>query len=403
MADSAFIGKPEPKDFGGLKRTELDKVAVAFGVTIKRGDKKREVQRLIIEHCIENYDWDPDVLDAYPDLDAHIKAQKEERDFQREERDFQREKMNFERISQAAAKAEADEAESRAKAARDEAEKQRVHEKGLIDLKDQARRKASADAPFDPCRYIRMVPQFSEKDIDKYFDHFEKIAISMEWKKNQWTLLLQTVLRGKAQEIYSALPAVDIADYDLVKRAILKAYELVPEAYRLQFRDTMKTDKETHVEFAHQKQVAFDRWCSSKKVEKSFEDLRQMILIEEFKNSLPNNVRIYLEENKVSTLEQAAICADDYTIVHKKHQQSDKARFQGNRKSFGGANKGENSSPKSPEEKRFEIPAANKDTPIKDVICFWCKKRGHFAKETNHILFRCIPFGRRNFKFLPLC
>ena len=53
----------------------------------------------------------------------------------------------------------------------------------------------------------------------------------MEWPKRCWTMLLQTVLSGKAQETYAALPAEDCTDYDIVKAAILKNYKLVPEAY----------------------------------------------------------------------------------------------------------------------------------------------------------------------------
>ena len=47
-----------------------------------------------------------------------------------------------------------------------------------------------------------------------------------------WTLLLQSVLVGRAQEAYSALSTEDSKDYEKVKGAILRTYELVPEAYR---------------------------------------------------------------------------------------------------------------------------------------------------------------------------
>jgi len=38
------------------------------------------------------------------------------------------------------------------------------------------------------------------------------------------------VLTGKAREVYSALSVEQSSHYDAVKSAILKAYELVPEA-----------------------------------------------------------------------------------------------------------------------------------------------------------------------------
>lgn len=47
-----------------------------------------------------------------------------------------------------------------------------------------------------------------------------------------WTLLLQSVILGKAREVYTAFSVHQSLDYDVIKGAILKAYELVPEAYR---------------------------------------------------------------------------------------------------------------------------------------------------------------------------
>jgi len=83
---------------------------------------------------------------------------------------------------------------------------------------------------FDVSNQVRMVPPFHEVEIDKYFQHFEKVAKSLEWPKKMWPMLLQSVLKGKAQDAYSALPLADSFDYEKVQTSILKAYELVPEA-----------------------------------------------------------------------------------------------------------------------------------------------------------------------------
>ena len=92
------------------------------------------------------------------------------------------------------------------------------------------------------------MPPFQEKEIDKYFLHYEKIATSLDWPRETWTLLLQSVLTGKAREVYLALSIEQSSQYDTVKTAILKAYELVPEAYRQQFRNSCKEDKQTFTE-----------------------------------------------------------------------------------------------------------------------------------------------------------
>ena len=61
------------------------------------------------------------------------------------------------------------------------------------------------------------------------------------------------------------------SDYDTVKAAVLKAYELIPEAYRQKFQASKKSGAETYIEFAQEKQTLFDRWCGSKEINGNFE------------------------------------------------------------------------------------------------------------------------------------
>ena len=134
---------------------------------------------------------------------------------------------------------------------------------------------------FDATKHIRLVPRFQEREVDKYFQHFEKIAASLNWPKDKWTLLLQSVLIGKARDIFTAMDLEQSVDYDVVKEAILKAYELVPEAYRQKFRNARKLHDQTHVEFARYEEQLFDRWLTSSKVEGSYDNMKQLMLIEQ--------------------------------------------------------------------------------------------------------------------------
>ena len=140
------------------------------------------------------------------------------------------------------------------------------------------------------------------------------MATSLEWPQDIWTLLLQSVLKGKAQETYAALSLDLSSEYDTVKTAILNAYELVPEAYRQKFRGNTKGDTQTYVEFAHEKERLFDRWYAFMGVEADF---KKLMLLEEFKNCLPSEVKTYIEEQKTATLRQAIVQSDDYLLTHK--------------------------------------------------------------------------------------
>ena len=58
---------------------------------------------------------------------------------------------------------------------------------------------------------------------------------------------MQSVLVGKAQEIYGSLSIEQSSNYEHVKEAILKAYELVLEAYRQKFRNYLKYKSNFHM------------------------------------------------------------------------------------------------------------------------------------------------------------
>lgn len=118
-----------------------------------------------------------------------------------------------------------------------------------------------------------------------FFFVFERLADARNWSDQDCTLMLQCVLTGKAQEAYAALTSEVCKNYVKVKAAVLKAYELVLEAYRQLFRNWRKSDRQTHVEFAQDLVVQFSRWCSASNVE-SFEELCNLVVLEQFKQSV---------------------------------------------------------------------------------------------------------------------
>ncbi len=79
---------------------------------------------------------------------------------------------------------------------------------------------------------MSLVQKFNEREVEKYFLMFEKVAKSMEWLTDIYCLFLQSVLTGKAKDVYCALSTDLCANYGLVKERILQAYELVPKVYR---------------------------------------------------------------------------------------------------------------------------------------------------------------------------
>ena len=133
---------------------------------------------------------------------------------------------------------------------------------------------------------------------------------------DKYTILLQSALKAKASETYTALSPEQTSDYQFVKESTLKANQLIPEAYRQKFRNYKKENDKTHVEFGREKERLLDRWCDSEEIKKDYERIRirQMFLLEEFKHCVHPAIKNYITEQKASTLSKAAEMADKYFL-----------------------------------------------------------------------------------------
>lgn len=109
---------------------------------------------------------------------------------------------------------------------------------------------SESQSDFDVGEEIRLVPPFRETKVDSYFTAFERVAAKLQWPEDMWALLLQCNLSGKAQEVSAELSIEQSLNYDAMKAAVLRAYELVPEAYHQKFSSRAKTARQTCVGFA---------------------------------------------------------------------------------------------------------------------------------------------------------
>ncbi|KAF7649413.1 hypothetical protein LDENG_00141590 [Lucifuga dentata] len=99
--------------------------------------------------------------------------------------------------------------------------------------------------------------------------------------------MLQCVLTGRMQEAYCSLSPSESSKYFVVKSAILK--------------DLM----------AH-----FSHWRTSLDI-CTVEDLSELIVLEQFKNLIPENTAIHISDQKVKTVSEAAALVDKYVLMHK--------------------------------------------------------------------------------------
>ena len=124
-----------------------------------------------------------------------------------------------------------------------DAEEQRLrHEVELEHLKLEALKLESGQRSHDSSALEMLssvkpkpkIPFFDDTtdDMDSYLERFEWVAENCNWDKEDWPFHLSQYLRGKAMEAYTRLTKSDRKDYDLVKEALLRRYNLTEEGYR---------------------------------------------------------------------------------------------------------------------------------------------------------------------------
>ncbi|VDI50321.1 Hypothetical predicted protein [Mytilus galloprovincialis] len=211
---------------------------------------------------------------------------------------------------------------------------------------------------FDAAKNIRLVPKFCEKTVDKYFPQFEKIAHNLNWPKPYWTTMLQSVFEGKAAEIYSALPSEKSSDYDTF-------------------------DSQTYVEFAREKEDLFDKWLTSKKTDNNFDNLRQLMLLEEFKQCVHLDLKTHLDDKTVGTIHDAAVISDNYTLSHKRSFKGQNVNTSsGNYKNQSTERTDSKPVAQNKSQSSYNMSSPKFDTfEKKSLICAYCKKNGHLMAD----------------------
>ena len=172
------------------------------------------------------------------------------------------------------------------------------------------------------------LPSFGDgkDDLDAYLHRFERFAETAKWKKDGWASKLSALLSGRALEVYSRLSEEAAKDYDRVKIALMKRYDLTEDGYRRKFRASKTEVDESPEQFIVRLDRYLLRWLELSDTEQTFDGLKDLIVKEQFIDSCPKDLAIHLRERAPETLEKMAKIAHQYLEAHGKHLLSPASR-----------------------------------------------------------------------------
>ena len=73
--------------------------------------------------------------------------------------------------------------------------------------------------------------------MDSYLSRFEKYAVANKWDRSIWAAYLSALLKGRALEVYDSLSVADANDYEKLKDALLKNFDMTERGFRKKFRN----------------------------------------------------------------------------------------------------------------------------------------------------------------------
>ena len=221
------------------------------------------------------------------------------------------------------------------------------------------------------------LPSFfdGKDDLDAYLQRFERFATTAKWEKTGWASKLSALLSRRALEVYSRLSEEAAQDYDRVKLALMKRYDLTEDGYRRKFRASKPQVDESPEQFIVRLDRYLLRWLELSNSERSFEGLKDLIVKEQFIDSCPIELAIHLRERTPETLVQIAKIVDQYLQAHGKHLFSPNSR------------------------KPIVLPqkeeTRNQQNDLTTVVCFKCNARGHRAVNCPSLIKKCFMCGKQ--------
>ena len=105
------------------------------------------------------------------------------------------------------------------------------------------------------------IPAFNEgkDEMDSYLLRFERYATAQKLEPDTWATGLKALLQGKVLDVYALMPKEDALNYDKLKVALLKRYELTEEGFKRKYKRCRPENGETFQQFMTRMKSYFTR------------------------------------------------------------------------------------------------------------------------------------------------
>jgi hypothetical protein len=167
--------------------------------------------------------------------------------------------------------------------------------------------------------------------MDSYLLRFKRYAQAQGWKDVDQAIYLSALLKGDALEMYSRMSQRDANDYDKLKDALLKRYQLTEYGFKRKFYSAKQDKAEASGQFVARLEHYLDRWIEMTGIDHTYGALKDLLVLEQYLWKSPRELSTYIREHATKDLDEVAKLAETYLEAHT-YPESKKTANKGNEK-----------------------------------------------------------------------
>ena len=152
--------------------------------------------------------------------------------------------------------------------------------------------------------------------MDTFIERFKRFAESQGWNRDERAVPLSPLLTGKGLQVFTSMPSDEALQYDVLKKALLKRYEMTEEGFRNKFRHTKPEQGETAHQFVASLQRYFNRWVDMSGCVKEYKELANLLIREQFVNTCSAEMALFLRERVPKNIGELVKLAELYLEAH---------------------------------------------------------------------------------------
>ena len=209
------------------------------------------------------------------------------------------------------------------------------------------------------------------------------------------------MLTGKAVEIYTSLSPSITSDYESLKKALLVGFSKTAHGYRQDFRSAKIRIGETYKQFSIYLGRLFDLWIDNTPVEHTYDDLRSFMISDQLTASLSPELRMYIKEHNVVTLDETVKLADNWATAHNAYPKTTTRPDQGKRSDFKSFTQSSDAQAKTSTTTGFQPNNSNTGFNQFRGKCHGCGDYGHIKSRCpkNPLAFRSVQQTENQIKY----